>query len=204
MITMLLPSKGRPDKAKQAIDRFNECRTTAKILLVLNDGEDYNLDVPTIHVPASSMCDAVNIAAKTVDTEFIGFIGDDHHVRTPGFDEIFEHELEDSRIVYGNDLLMGEKLATHCVMKTEVVKRLGYMAIPGLIHLFMDNFWMELGAKYVPEVIIEHMHYSVGKSSEDERYKAVNSTDVFGHDKRIFENWKQNQKTKDLEKLHGI
>jgi len=204
MITLLLPSKGRPDKASEAIECFNKCRTTAQILLVLNDGEDYNLDVPTIHVPAQSMCEAVNIAARSVETDFIGFIGDDHHIRTPGFDEIFERELEDSRIVYGNDLLMKEKLATHCAMKTEVVKRLGYMAIPGLTHLFMDNFWMELGAKYVPEVIVEHMHYSVGKSKNDDRYKAVNSNTIFNHDKRIFDDWKKTQKRTDLDKLHGI
>jgi len=204
MITMLLPSKGRPDKAKQAIDCFNTCKTNAQILLVLNEGEKYSLDVPTIHVPANNMCEAVNMAAKQVNTEFIGFIGDDHNVRTKGFDEIFEKELEQSNIVYGDDLLQRHRLATHCVMKTEIVKRLGYMAIPGLKHLFMDNFWMELGAKFVPEVVIEHMHYLNGKSEHDDRYKEVNSDVIFSHDKKVFEQWKLAQKQLDMEKINGI
>lgn len=205
MITLLLPSKGRPEKAKVAIDHFNNCKTTAKILLVLNEGEDYGLDVDTIHVPATSMCEAVNLASQTITTPYIGFIGDDHLIRTWSFDSIFEHKLEEgARIVYGKDLLMGEKLATHAVMKTELVKKLGYMAIPGLKHLFMDNFWMELGASYVPDVIIEHMHPEAGKSVRDERYLAVNSMDIYEHDKQVFENWKQTQKYADLEKIKDI
>lgn len=204
MITMLLPSKNRPDKAKEALSCFYENRTCSEILLVLNEGEDYGLDVPTIHVNASSMCEAVNLAAKEVKTPLIGFIGDDHYIRTKGFDLIFSQELVPGNgvnIVYGNDLLQGERLATHCVMRKKVIDKLGYMAIPGLKHLYMDNFWMELGAKYVPEVIVEHMHYTNGKSERDDDYLRVNSQEIVEHDRRVFEDWKQSQKHEDLKKI---
>jgi len=205
MITLLLPSKGRPEKAKEAIDCFNRCKTDySQLILVLNEGDEYNLDVPTIHVPANNMCEAVNLASKYVETENIGFIGDDHHIRTKGFDKILEEKLEENLIVYADDLLQREKLATQCVMRTNVVRTLGYMAIPGLKHLYMDNFWMELGAQFVPEVVIEHMHYLNGKSQHDERYKEVNSDAIHSNDKNVFENWKRTQKINDLRKLNGI
>lgn len=200
-----MPSKGRPDKAQEAIKCFRENTSgVSQLILVLNKGEDYGLSVPTIHVPASSMCEAVNLAAQQIDTKYIGFIGDDHHIRTNNFDRILLEKLQINQIVYGDDLLQREKLATQFFLRTGIVKTLGYMALPGLKHMFMDNFMMELGAVYVPEVVIEHMHYSVGKSTEDEGYKGVNNTEVHGLDNQVFNQWKTTQKATDLERIHGI
>jgi hypothetical protein len=53
------------------------------------------------------------------------------------------------------------------------------MTFPGCVHLFFDNFVKQLGLdleylKYLPDVIIEHMHPVAGKAEMDEGYERVN------------------------------
>jgi hypothetical protein len=53
------------------------------------------------------------------------------------------------------------------------------MTFPGCIHLFFDNFVKQLGIdlnclKYLPDVIIEHLHPVAGKAEMDEGYLRVN------------------------------
>ncbi|NCV65265.1 MAG: hypothetical protein EBW16_03430 [Burkholderiaceae bacterium] len=43
------------------------------------------------------------------------------------------------------DLFQGQNLATAVMMSTNIIKALGFMAPPKLIHLYMDNFWMAIG-----------------------------------------------------------
>lgn len=205
MLTILLPSKGRPDKAKEAVDCFRANQSgLSQVVLVLNKGEDYALSVPTIHVDAHSLGEALNLASREIDTRYIGFMGDDHLIRTKEFDRILIEKLQDHPIVYGDDLLQREKLSSQFFLENRIVKTLGYMAIPGLKHMYFDNFMMELGAFYVPEVVIEHMHYSVGKSSEDDGYRRVNNSEVHGADQAVFNQWKTTQKEKDLERIYGV
>ena len=70
----------------------------------------------------------------------------------------------------------------------------------------MDNFWMTLGyaldaLNYVPEAIIEHMHYLNGKANQDAGYSEVNSSDVYTHDRQVFEEYAANQLKDDVLKV---
>ena len=101
-------------------------------------------------------------------------------------------ELE-TGLVYGNDLLQGEHLATAVGMTGNIVKALGGMTPPNMINLYLDNFWMKLGndlgaLRYLPNVVIEHLHPIAGKAEWDEGYRAVNAEDVYSADEVEF--WK--------------
>jgi hypothetical protein len=105
-------------------------------------------------------------------------MGDDHRPRTSGWDTQYLEALKSNLFVYGNDLLQGINLPTQVAMRSSVVSTLGYMCPPGLIHMFLDDAWKAWGygsdsVQYLPEVIIEHLHPSVGKTAEDSQYREV-------------------------------
>ncbi len=110
----------------------------------------------------------------------LGFMGDDHLPRTDNWAWRVALELPKVGILYGNDLLMGEKIPTAAFMTANIVEALGYMAPPELAHLFVDNYWLELGKgigsiKYLPDLIIEHIHPLAGKSDWDPTYEECNN-----------------------------
>jgi hypothetical protein len=54
------------------------------------------------------------------------------------------------------------------------------MTFPGCFHLFFDNFVKQLGLdleclRYLPDVIIEHLHPVAGKAEMDAGYERVNA-----------------------------
>jgi hypothetical protein len=126
------------------------------------------------------------------DYDFICFMGDDHLPRTAGWDtKLAESIGSDAGIAYGNDLLQGENLPTAVVMSSVIIRALGFMSPPALKHLFLDNFWLAMGhalgnVNYLPDVIIEHLHYINGKADHDERYAAVNNPEMHNGDQAIF------------------
>lgn len=110
--------------------------------------------------------------------QYLGFMGDDHRPRTLGWDVQYVEALKSHLFVYGNDLLQGENLPTQAAMRSSVVKTLGYMSPPVLTHMFIDNAWKAWGEgvgsiKYLPDVIVEHLHPAAGKALTDHRYDEV-------------------------------
>ena len=212
-LVVLVPSRGRPKAAMQLGQAFASfCRADTRLVLAV-DADDPTLpdysDVPRCF-PAidlcignnSSMVSALNYAAALQVHEgadldpapfAIGFMGDDHRPRTAGWDERYLTELRDlgTGIVYGNDLLQGERIPTQVAMTADIVRALGYMAPPTLTHLAVDNWWLELGhgatcISYLPDVIVEHMHPVAGKAAWDEGYVRVNAQSMYDRDLREF------------------
>lgn len=113
--------------------------------------------------------------------DIIGFMGDDHRPRTYGWDLEIEELIGAGcvpGVAYGNDLVHGPEIPTAAFVSAELVRKLGYMAPPGLIHMYADNFWKLLGQTtnlhYLPNVIFEHLHPIVGKAEWTPQYEEVN------------------------------
>jgi hypothetical protein len=112
--------------------------------------------------------------------DYFVFMGDDHLPRTQNWDQAFIQALGiNTGIVYGDDLLQGANLPTAFGMSRDLVVELQGMTFPGCVHLFFDNFVKQLGLdlnylKYLPNVIIEHLHPVAGKAEMDEGYARVN------------------------------
>jgi len=128
---------------------------------------------------------------------YIGFMGDDHRPRTERWDAQVIRTLAKMRVgmVYGDDLLQGAALPTAVFMAGNIINVLGWMAPPGLIHLYLDNFWltfgnaMDDGIRYLPNIVIEHMHPIAGKAPSDAGYVEVNAPDVYAHDAQVFRDY---------------
>lgn len=117
----------------------------------------------------------------------VGFIGDDHRMRTPGWDRRLADAAGDWGIAYGNDLLRGADLPTAVVMSADLIRVLRKMAPEELWHMYCDDYWMSLGDElgritYLDDVVIEHLHPSAGKAELDDSYRQTNSPEVFARD----------------------
>jgi hypothetical protein len=126
-------------------------------------------------------------------------MGDDHVPRTAGWDATIVAHLDDPkepRITYGDDLLQGANLPTAVFLQSKTVRALGYMCPPGMVHLYLDNFWKTLGEHlgtlgYLPEVVIEHLHPAAGKAAMDAGYREANAVNQDHSDRQAWLNFEK-------------
>lgn len=214
MLTVLMPSRGREAQAREAYAAFMATKTLpdTKMLIVLDWNEPGYADLPTTHIgthqSGHGMGPALNAGLDYVTADIIGFVGDDHRFRTTGWDAAITaaNEALGGGIVYGNDLLRGEELPSQVFIDARIVRALGWMALPGAHHLFLDDTWRELGhaigrLTYLPDVHIEHMHPTAGKAEWDENYARVNAGSMYEHDAEFFHEWMHNGIARDAERV---
>jgi hypothetical protein len=211
-LVVIVPSRGRPETVDEMADAFAETCTEDYQLLFAVDSEDPTLPeyvrrqrwvipsggarVWSAPNPEGSMVAALNRAVGDVMAHppfAIAFLGDDHRPRTVGWDAAYLEALRElgTGIVYGNDLLQRHNLPTQCAMTADIVRALGWMAPPTLRHLYVDNFWLDLGRaadciRYLPDVVVEHMHPVAGKAAVDDGYARVNAAEVYTADEAAY------------------
>ena len=208
-LAIIVPSRHRPASIGALLKSFGDTHTTSDLIVVLDDDDEYfqdylNLDfrandqLMVIPRVGKGMARPLNIAADLLKDSYrhFAFMGDDHRPRTLNWDRKFIEALDgvDAGIVYGDDLLQGANLATACAMSGAIVRQLGGMVPPGMIHMYLDNFWMKLGNDlgaliYLPDVILEHLHPVAGKAEMDELYATVNNDEVMNADRLAFESY---------------
>lgn len=207
---VIVPSRGRPEAALTLARVFADTCTagTRPVFAVDADDpsrEDYS-EVVSLGLAsvltgnAHSMVEALNqraVGYAGLEPHLmpfaIGFMGDDHCPRTVGWDAAYLDALYElgTGIVYGNDLLQGERIPTQVAMTSDIVRALGFMAPPTLTHLYVDNFWKDLGEKaeclrYLPEVVVEHRHPFAGKAQMDAGYLRVNEAAMYERDQTAY------------------
>lgn len=212
-ILMICPSRSRPHKAYEVIDTFEKTNSgRAKLFFYLDDDDPTAKDYPKprnpntmLHIgPRYGITGSVNQAVMNYPNyRFYGFIGDDHRFRTADWDKVFIETIDSKGggwgIAYGDDLLMHAALPTAVVISKNIIDAMGFMVYPELKHLYIDNFWKEIGIGierlfYIPEVIIEHMHYVAGKAPKDALYSQVNSSESQQRDGKVFTDFMANVK----------
>lgn len=208
----IIPSRNRPDTVSEIAAAFWATCTAATRIVFAVDSDDPKLGAyvtATFEAPGTSlwinrgkktMVEALNgCVADFLDVwdpplKAFAFMGDDHRPRTNGWDTAYVDALVEmgTGIVYGNDLLQGESIPTQVAMTPNIPRVLGYMAPPSLRHLYVDNYWKQLGQgadclRYLPDVIVEHMHPYAGKAAWDEGHMRVNARPMYDHDRAVFE-----------------
>lgn len=209
---MVCPSRHRPENVLRLIAAWDDTGATSDLLVRTDDDEPaYALPSrPWLRLergPRLRLGPTLNevVLAHVRDYDAIGFLGDDHVPRTQGWDALLADALTDmgGGVVYGDDLFQGEALATAVVMSTDLISALGWFAVPGCTHMYLDNGWMTVGRslnrlRYVPDVVIEHMHYLANKSAEDNLYREVNANTMYAHDQQAFSDYCEHQLGADI------
>ena len=207
---VIVPTRERPHNIQQYLRAWNETVVTENthLILAVDNNDPYMTeyeeattddDVTLIVGKPDRMVNILNRAFNTLrtiedgfgPTDWIGFMGDDHRPRTTGWDETL-HNLFASwtGVAYGNDLFQRRNLATAAFISAPILTTLGFIAPPCLWHLYVDNFWMELGATtslvYLEELVFEHLHPAANKADWDDSYKRNNSHETYAHDEQAY------------------
>ena len=213
-LVILVPSRGRPQNIEDLLFSLQETKTASELIVIVDD-DDETLDqyielgckIMMIAKQGKGMARPLNFAANIFKDDYrhFAFIGDDHRPRTEYWDQKLINALDEvgTGIAYGDDLLQGENLPTAVAMSGDIVRALEGMVPPGFIHLYLDNFWMQLGKDlksfiYLPDVIIEHLHPVAGKAQWDENYRSVNAEEVYSADAEAFDEYIKSQAYQDL------
>lgn len=219
-LAMVVPSRGRPQSVANQVAAW-EANTSerASLIWALDEDdptfEEYRSQIVLhrrwmdwISIPSwVPMVPKLNAAARELAPDFpcVGFMGDDHLPRTPHWDRacaLAAANGQEPAIVYGRDGLQDIRLPTWWVMSSSVIKALGRMVPADVQHMYCDNAVKELGEaagilRYLPEVLVEHMHPVAGKAEWDDQYKRVNRQEQYERDRSQFDIWRRERLRED-------
>lgn len=222
VMIVVVPSRGRPRNIEELIESFwQTCRANTH-LWVCVDEDDPELEgyreavngaglsaVKLIVGEPSRIGPILNrvVPQAAVEAPYVAFMGDDHRPRTVAWDQLYINNLRDmgTGVVYGNDLYQGENIPTQVAMTSNIVKATGYFVPPGAKHLYLDNMWADMGRgtklRYLPDVVVEHMHPCAGKAEWDDGYANNNSVATYSEDEAVYRAWYQNDYPHWVEKI---
>ena len=211
-VLVIVPTRGRPDASVEFHKEFLAKSMISDLMFAIDedDADSYSRIEGVLYEvnPRMGMNGTLNyVATKYADKyKYIAFMGDDHRVRTFGWDIVMTEKMGSLGVAYGNDLIQGQALPTAVIMSSNIINAIGYMAPPKQKHMYLDNFWLDLGTRlnaihYLEDVIIEHLHFSVGKSDMDSSYQETNDSAIYNADKVAYDEYLSTQMDIDLDKI---
>lgn len=216
-VVVVIPSRGRPERARVAIQAIRDTASLVSTSVILAvDVDDPELEGyqalafpgPRVEVTRITLApgetgnlvratNTVSLRVAAADPDaIIGNLGDDHVIRTPGWDRRITEVLRAPGIAFGDDLLQGSKLPTAPFVSAAIVRALGYYFPTCLEHMYPDNAIRDLGDRlgilhYLPDVVIEHMHPGAGKAEPDEGYLRADSSTA--RDREAYHEWRRQE-----------
>ncbi len=124
--------------------------------------------------PRCTLSDAWNRAAEKATGDVFMLCADDLAFRTPGWDvavlDAFDAYPDRIALVYGRDGVSDRP--THPFIHRRWYEAIGRMTTPDFPADYADTWLADVAdlvgrRHFLPDVLIEHMHYSVGKSERD-------------------------------------
>jgi hypothetical protein len=227
-LLVIIPTRGRPHAIPEIMQAWDDTGATADVLFCVDKDDP---ELAAYKRQAKALTDDARVrfaywarkrlvgtlnqaAVKNADSyRFLAFLGDDHRPRPADrpWDERFRECLSGGPgIVYGNDLLQGEKMATAVAMTSDIVQTLGFMCPPALEHLCADLVWVDWGngmqrITYLDDVVIEHLHPAAGKADVDQGYEEVNSPEQVSKDAAAYYAYRdEGGLAADLDKLRAL
>lgn len=208
---MITPTRGRPDNFYRMVDSCQELsggNITIYAGIDEDDPEIWKYDevkrngVQLFVEERKHLSKWTNVLAEYAIEQYgtknvyLVSMGDDHVVRTNFWDIRLMNairSLEGPGFAYGDDMMNGSGLCTCWMVSALLVEKVGWMMLPKCKHMYVDNAIMELGEasnriKYVPNLVIEHMHHAIKKSEIDVTY--MDSEINYIPDLEQFRNWR--------------
>jgi hypothetical protein len=221
---VIIPTRGRPHSVEALAQAWDDTDADSDVLLCIDSDDPEagryryeweELDHPRFGLregPRLRLAGTLNAAMVEHVDEYkvIAFMGDDHRPRTKGWDRRFAECLSGGTgIVYGNDLLVGDRFPTAVWMTSDIPARLSYLCPPGFTHLCLDLVWKDWGQgigriTYLDDVIIEHVHPAAQKAPLDLIYEEVNSEQMVSRDTEAYYHYRDHVLPSDLDKLREL
>ena len=198
-ISLLVPTRGRPKLLQRLFDSLVDTTSQlARIEIVLYIDED---DLPTHEVthaslqliklikPAGEKMGRMNqLCYEASRGRFVMLMNDDVVFRTKAWDgrvlDAFRRFPDEAALVYGNDLHQQESMATLPIVSRAVCDIMGGICPRDYLNVYIDVHLFDVFKKlaklgysrtaYLEDVVFEHLHHEVGKSSLDSTYVKKN------------------------------
>ena len=197
----ILPSRSRPHNLLRLIDAWVKTGASTPVLLCIDSDDPCLKQYETIEIPPEwsvvvglrgPLSDIYNNAyARHPNEPWHGFIADDVVPITNGWDvKLIDTAGSDGMSVPAGGETTGG--CPHFVLGGDLVRSVGWLSLPGLDRIYIDTVWGDIAAKQgvfrsVPDVILEHRHFSNGKAMIDKTYIKSRKQ----QDKLIYNNWRQ-------------
>lgn len=211
LISLLCPSRGRPQAAHDLLASFQKTRTTDAHLIFCLDADDPTLreypEPQIIGAPTGDPTGPLNAAALASDADIVGFVGDDSRLETPGWDFMVEQSLRTPGFCWGDD---GHDIPwpSTVFISREIVQALGYMVPPTLRRGFFDEVWTLLaegtGTDRVIPAVFRHDNSAGDPKSPNFKPEAQVPPAVIAKDERAFNEWRRSQMASDIRKIRHL
>jgi hypothetical protein len=219
-LLIITPTRGRPASAQRLINAVQSTATAQTDLVLAVDDDDLGTYEPLsltgqaylMSGPRTTCPAWTNRVAARYEGEYRAFasLGDDHVPETPGWDSILLGAIDamgGTGLAFGWDCVRPDQLATAPVISASIVAALGWLMLPTVQHVFADDCWTEIAReagclRYVPEVIIRHLHWSNGTAPRDVTY--LERDHLWPADEAAYHAWQREGKAADVEKVRAL
>ena len=218
MISIVLPTKGRPDNLRRLHRSVTDTATDPIQFSIYADDDletadvGRSLDMVVTAGPHIVLSEMWNVAQRAATGDIFMLCGDDVIFRTPGWDQMVEAEFakvpDRILLVHGDDLSgNAHNGSTYGFVHRNWVNAVGF--VPGIFECDYVDAWQNyladaLGRRvYLPDLITEHLHPSFGKAVIDATYRG--GRDRY-RDHRVYDVWDMSEKERmvDVEKLRNL
>ena len=202
----LLPSRRRIDKLRAFFKTAADTgMTTIGIVLVeRREMEELWSEYGKLILPygwSVTAVEAEGMAAKVAEgyrrfvgdeTKWAGVLSDDMVPETAGWDTALISRLNGWNIITSDDCDQAPKrMEGATVWSRELVDAVGFMAPPGLNHLFFDNCWEDIGKatnclQWAMDVKVRHAHSGITKLTDTTSEKVRSFWDA---DEKTYRDW---------------
>jgi len=208
----LLPTRGRKELCQEALDACFETRMTSAGVIFVDDRiDDYaDLVLPNNWLKAVgplTMAETMRWAFNTFPHEvFYGWIADDLRPRTTHWDKKLEDAAGGWFISHCSDgYLEGAHLSGAFCWGGELVRNVGWWALPEVKQAGIDNAWFEVIGRtlqnviYRDDVVVEHLHWKNSKRPRDETDNwSRDGYEYIRADFEIFKQWRASGKPREI------
>ena len=197
----ILPSRSRPHNLRRLIDAWVKTGATTQVELCIDYDDPFREQYETTTIPPAwhivvghrSPLSAIynNSYERCRTAPWYGFISDDVVPIDDDWDiKLIEAAGSDGMAVpTGGETTGG---CPHFVLGGDLVRSVGWLSLPGLDRIYIDTVWGDIAKRRgvyreIPNVKLEHHHFSNGKAFMDSTYRKHHKT----QDKVIYDNWRK-------------
>ena len=184
----LLPTRSRPKNLRRFLEAYKACCSTASVYLIFDEDDPCLDEYQQIETPLNwhesvmpssnqGILEKVNYIFRAIDNRpWYGLLGDDNVPVTFEWDKRLIETAGNDGVAWPNDGIRKGDFGTLLVIGGDLVREMGWLAPPGMKHLYVDTLWTEIGrsrgkAYYLEDTWVPHYHFSNGKAPMDDTYQ---------------------------------
>ena len=213
MISILCATRGRPEAYKRMCQSALDLADGEIEFVSYHDDDDtteydYIGSHKEIVGPRIMLSQTWNECQKAASGPFYMYLCDDFVFKTRGWDTQIKKEFNKFKdkivLVYCDDGIQGKRMGTVGVLHKNWVDVVGYLFPPYFSGNYPDKWVTDVarrvGRKVYTPVLVEHMHYRVGKGEIDKTMREKMDRDKRDNNRQIYKD-KENERVTDAIKL---